>query len=146
MGLQERRVQEEFKKDDHVLLCQQINNAAGFDVEVEVDWDSLSEEGMSHIYKDSWTKLYYRTTIAALEAITVDDIGKATVKDHLKKIVFQNKSQNTLIKNSITFSDGVLTFDHRSTFNIPSPDHGENGDVLFQDFVQIIKKSLEEKM
>ena len=73
MGLAERRALKEYQEQEFIKLVDQIQRVAGFDVELDVEWDALAEDGMSHMYSENLTKVYFTPLIEGLQAITVDD-------------------------------------------------------------------------
>jgi hypothetical protein len=118
MGLGERRAAKNFETNQLPALKKEIDQAAGFDVPLEINWEQLSPEGQAHLYEESWTKVYFRPLVDALKAICVDDMGKEALKGALKKVVIKN-SQNVYYGDRIaTFEGGVLTLDHEPTTNI----------------------------
>ena len=114
MGLAERRAATNFKDNEFPALQQEINAAAGFDVPLEVKWDSLTQDGYTDQYNESATKLFFRPLIDALKAITVDDLGKDSLKASLKKIIISNEHDN-ISGNGFKFQNGELVIDHKFT-------------------------------
>lgn len=120
MGLTERRAQKEFQDSLFPALKAQIDKAAGFDVPIEVDWESLSVADYSHLYKEAWPKVYFDPTVEAIKAICVDDMGKEALKAKLKKIVIHNKHDISNGSRWASFDDasGTVTLDHSPVSNI----------------------------
>jgi len=118
MGLAERRVVKSFQEGTFKKLEKKINTAAGKTLAIEVDWDSLAEDGMSHLYEDSWSKIYFEPVIAALKNICSDDMGKEAVSDSLDTIVIKNKAGNFSPREWSSFKKKTLTLDHKPTSNI----------------------------
>lgn len=77
MGLAERRAVEQFKNDEWPGWKAQIDQAAGFEIPVDVAWDQLAVEDYAHSYASFFPKVYFEPLIEALNAITVDDLGKS---------------------------------------------------------------------
>src|SRR5215469_3742585 len=121
MGLAERRAVEQFKNDVYPSWKSQIDEAAGFDVPVEVAWDQLAVDEYASSYAEFFPKVYFEPLVAALKAITVDDIGKSAARDGLKKIVIKNTG-DFYSTSGFSFADGVLIIDHRPHANV---DYGE---------------------
>lgn len=118
MGLAERRAAKSFETNQLPALQKEIDQAAGFSVPLEINWEQLSPEGQAHLYEESWTKVYFRPLVEAFKAICVDDMGKEALKGALKKVVI-NSSQGVYSGEQIaTFEGGVLTLDHEPTTNI----------------------------
>lgn len=117
MGLTERRAAERFKNEDYPQWKSRIDDAAGFSVQVEVAWDELAVDGYADSYADFFPKVYFQPLVDALSAITIDEIGVTALREALKSIVIRNAGEYYSI-NGFTFTDGVLTMDHRSDCNV----------------------------
>jgi hypothetical protein len=117
MGLAERRAIEQFKNDMWPGLKAQIDEAAGFDVPVEVAWEQLAVNDYASSYSNFFPKVYFEPLITALKGVAVDDLGKAAVKEGLKKIVIQNEGNHSS-KAGFTFTNGILVLDHLPSSNV----------------------------
>src|SRR3954462_14206594 len=94
MGLAERRAQQEFETKHFPKLKKDVQSAAGFQVDVDVQWDTLHDDDASAQYAgDNWTKVYFTPLIDALKAVGADGLGKKELKDGLKKIVIRNTTK-----------------------------------------------------
>ena len=94
------------KNTDEAALVAKINATLGFSVPIEIDWDGFSKnlDDAQYITHDSYG---LPNLVKALSTITADDLGKAAIKDALKKIVIHlAKSDDT----SFTFDQGVITW------------------------------------
>jgi hypothetical protein len=118
MGLQERRAIKKFQDESFPGLKKKVDEAAAFEVEMVIDWDSLALEDMSHLYEESFSKIYFQTLIDGFKEICIDDLGKEALKKGLKKVVLCNKNGNYYGDSAITFENGVLTIDHLPTTNV----------------------------
>lgn len=118
MGLAEKRSSKEFADKEFPAWQKRLQDAAGFPVEVAVNWDQLSEDGMSHLFAEAWPKVYFAPIEQALKSITVDDMGKSALKTALKKINAVNVQGISDGGRCCTFSAGVLTIDHKPFTNI----------------------------
>jgi len=118
MGLAEKRVIKSFQEGTFKELVKKINTVAGKKLAVEVDWDSLAEDGMSHLYEDSWSKVYFEPVITALTSVCADDMGKKAVAGNLNKIVIKNEAGNFSPRSFSNFENKILTLDHKPTSNI----------------------------
>jgi hypothetical protein len=116
VGLAERRGVKNFQEQKYPALKQQIDAAAGFDVPVEVLWETLQAPEYAHLYDEAFTKVYFVPLIDALKAITIDDLGKDALKASLKKVVIKAEADTS--RGIYTFTDGVLTFDHPPVSNL----------------------------
>lgn len=111
MGLAERRATKSFQDTKFPGLKKSIDAAAGFPVDVEVKWETISPEGQSHLYDESWPKLYFVPVADALTSICRDDMGKEALKAALKKIVIQNTKDNSSSSYWCEFGGGTLTLE-----------------------------------
>jgi len=127
MGLAERRAAKEFETKRFPQLKKDIDEAAGFDVPVEVHWETLSKEGESHLYAESWPKVYFQPLVAALKGITFDDMGKEALKAGLKKIEIQNRSGAYYGDRMASFQNGTLLLDHEPHTNVDNIDERTDG-------------------
>lgn len=122
MGLAERRAVEHFKNDTYPDWRTKMTSAAGFDVPVEVSWTELAVADYADSYGDFFVKVYFQPLVDALNGITFDELGKTALREGLQKIVVHNSGQYSS-NTGITFTDGVLTFDHQPHVNV---DYGED--------------------
>jgi hypothetical protein len=117
MTLAERRALKEFETDQFPALKTRVEEAAGFPVPLEVQWDTLAVPGESRLYAESWPAVYFEPLIAGLATVCRDEIGREAVKGGLKKIVMQNTSGCVNADYWAHLEDGVLTLDHESLTN-----------------------------
>ncbi|MDQ7826935.1 MAG: hypothetical protein RDV48_29320 [Candidatus Eremiobacteraeota bacterium] len=118
MGLQERRAVKKFQDDIFPGLKKKVDEAAAFEVAMEIDWESLGIEEMTHLYEDSFPKVYFQPLINGFKEICIDDMGKEALRAGLKKVVICNRMGNYSAGSAINFDGGVLTIDHLPTTNI----------------------------
>lgn len=116
MGLAERRSAERFKNEDYPGWKARIDEAAGFEVPIEVAWDELAVLDYADMYAENFPAVYFQPLVDALSAIGADDMGKAALREGVSKIIVKNSGQY-FSPSGITFADGVLTFDHMSESN-----------------------------
>lgn len=112
MGLKEKRAAKNFEETKFPELKEGINTAAGFDVEMDVQWDKLATDGQDHLYDENWGQLYFLPIKNAFAEICQDDMGKEALKETLKKVVVTNEKDAYSPHSAITFEEGVLHFDH----------------------------------
>ncbi|HYF07027.1 MAG TPA: hypothetical protein VD970_05355 [Acetobacteraceae bacterium] len=136
MGLSERRAAAAFQQAGYPAIRSRIEAAAGFPVTVEVDWESLSAEGLSHLYDTSWPAVYFDPLIAALSDITRDAMGQDALRARLRRIVVRNREEIHSATMWARFEDGVLTLDHEPTTNI------HRGEDRAQALVQVLERGL----
>jgi hypothetical protein len=113
MGLAERRAAKNFEDHKYPDLKADVIRAAGFDVPIEVKWDSISLEDFSNLYEDSWPNVFFKPLIEAFKAITVDNLGKEALKNRLKEIVITYDGSN-----NVTFVGGKLTLSYHPVSNV----------------------------
>ena len=117
MTLAERRVVKEFERDHLPALKTRVEEAAGFPVPLEVQWDTLAVPGESRLYAECWPLVYFEPLTAGLATICRDEMGRQSVKSGLKKIVILNTSGCVYGDCWAHLEDGVLTLDHESLTN-----------------------------
>jgi hypothetical protein len=122
MGLAERRAAKQFETSQFPQLKKQIDEAAHFEVPVEVKWETLATDGSSHLYEECWPKVYFKPLSEALKAICIDDMGREALKGGLKKVIIQNTQDVSYADYMVGFVDGVLTLDHKPTTNVDDVD------------------------
>jgi hypothetical protein len=113
MGLAERRAIKGFAEGRYLKLKQEIDAAAGFEVPIEVNWDSMAAEGYAELYEEAFPKVYFRPLIDALKSITIDDLGKEAIQEGLKKIVIEDSGSSCP-----SFQLGVLKLSYHSVANL----------------------------
>jgi hypothetical protein len=114
LALPERRAVKEYQEKILPDLKKQLDAAAGFEVPIEVVWDSIALPGAAENYSapDYWTNIYFVPIIDALKAVAVDEDGKKALKEHLKKIVIKlvpDKAPASNYADGLTFTEGTLT-------------------------------------
>ncbi|MEL6195926.1 MAG: hypothetical protein AAFP04_14155 [Myxococcota bacterium] len=118
MGLKEKRAVKDFQDNHYAEQKAAIDESAGFSVEVEVDWDAIAKDGMSHLYAEAWPQVYFTPVVEALKSICADDMGREALKDALKKIEITNSGSVSSANQWASFSDGVIKLDHEPTTNL----------------------------
>lgn len=113
MGLAERRAVKGFQENKFPKLQQEVHQAAGFPVELDIRWDTLGVDDYAEMYEDAFVKVYFKPLIEALRAVACDDLGREALKEGLKKVVIRHTGTA-----DIAFSGGVLTFDHHPVSNL----------------------------
>ena len=112
MGLAERRATQEFQNKVFPGLKSRILDAAGFEVPIDVDWDSIADPNEARIYEEYWTKIFFEPLIGAFKVICVDDLGKQALQESLKKIEIVNTKSASNFRG-FSFADGILKLDHK---------------------------------
>ncbi|MBD1262096.1 hypothetical protein HZY62_15955 [Maribacter polysiphoniae] len=117
MGLKEKRIIKAFQNDLFPALETQINEAAGYAVPLDILWDTLMENRFSHLYNDTYPKIYFLPLVEAFKAICADEMGAGLLKAGLKKVIIVNENNEHNLQRAITFEDGVLKIDHSPVIN-----------------------------
>jgi len=118
MGLAEKRAIKEFQDTKYPDLIKEVHNACSFEVTLDIQWETLSKDGMAHLVSDAILKVYFQPIIGALKEICADDMGKEALRSSLKKIQFCNTKEAFSPAKAIFFVDGVLSIDHQPFSNI----------------------------
>lgn len=116
MGLAERRSVERFKNEDYPGWKSRIDEAAGFEVPIEVSWEELAVPDRHDRYAEDFPAVFFQPLLDAFAAIGADDMGKAALREGVSKVVIRNTDEY-FSPSGITFVGGVLTFDHKSDTN-----------------------------
>ena len=119
MGLAEKRIVKAFQEGPYKKYESQIHEVVGKEIEIEVNWDSLSKGGSSDLWEDSFPKVYFIPLIDALKSICADDMGKEAIAESLTKIIIENNG-NWSTSSWSSFSNGVLNLDADPVTNIDS--------------------------
>ena len=114
LALPERRALKQYQETKFPELQKSIQTAAGFEVPLEVKWDSIARpgEGASYLQDDYWTNIYFKPLAAALKGISGDEMGGKALKEKLKKIVItyeKNTAPVSNYPNGVSFEGGTLT-------------------------------------
>jgi hypothetical protein len=117
MGIAERRAAKDFETRRLPELKKQIDAAAGFEVPLELKWETIAQDGYANDYDMFFTNVYFKPLVQALQAIAIDDMGKEALKGALKKVIIQNTKENGNPFDMPSFADGVLTLDHSPSSN-----------------------------
>ncbi len=103
MGLTERRKIKELLEEVLPGREREIEEICGKVVPYEVDWDSLENDAAGLNFLDN---LSCHRLNMALRMICIDELGKAAVRDGLKRIRLKNVADPG--KRIVAFNDGVL--------------------------------------
>lgn len=121
-GLAERRAIATYQKDQYPALQKKIQQAAGFEVPVEVNWNSIALPGDAESYAqdDYFVKTIFQPIEMALADVAKDDMGKAALKEKLKKISIMYSEAGasaSAYKERVKFEGGVLSVNFRPYTN-----------------------------
>jgi phytoene/squalene synthetase len=118
MGLVEDRALEAFQTFAYPRLENQIQALVGFEIPIEVDWDSLAEGGFANVYTHNFTNVYFTPLIHALQQIAVDGQGREALRTRLQRIVVKNDSRNFEASALAVLEKGILILDHAPNSNV----------------------------
>jgi len=118
MGLREKKATKEFLDNRYESLKKQIDKEAGFDVKIDVDWDTLAVDDYAEAYDETWPKVYFQPIIKAFKEICSEDFAREALEEGLEKIVIHNHSDNYYASKWAVFKKGVLTLNHSPTTNV----------------------------
>ena len=95
MGLSERRAAKAYEENTYPALKKRINEAAGFDVPIDVHWDKIACDGEADRYQQDYyfTNTYFTLLIDAFTKIAGDAMGKQALQKGLKKVVITYDAQ-----------------------------------------------------
>jgi hypothetical protein len=122
LGLAERRAIAAYRQEQYPAIEQGIQQAAGFAVPVEVEWDQITLPGDAAYYArdDYFGKTIFEPLTAALRSITADAMGRDALRAKLQRIHvrFDEKTAPASnYPNGLAFRDGVLDINWRPYSN-----------------------------
>lgn len=114
LGLAERRALKAYQDGKYPELLKEIRAAAGFELEVEVVWETIAKLGQAESYGEPgyWTDIYFVPLAKALARIGQDEMGKTALQAGLKKVVVrldEASAPASNYPNGLTFEGGTLT-------------------------------------
>lgn len=117
MGLAEKRIVKTYQEGIYKTLVDEINTLGGYDLEFEVNWDSLSNNTYSHIWENTFSQIYFTPIINAFKEITADEMGKEALQESLKKVIIKDDKDNFSPSSAYSFENDTLIIDHSSYSN-----------------------------
>jgi hypothetical protein len=127
MTLAQRRILKDFEDNAFPALKTRVEEAAGFAVPIEVQWDTLAVPNEERLYDESWRQIYFEPLIAGLKEVGRDQMGKDALKSGVQKIVIQNVKGCLYGDCWATLAAGTLTLDHESVQNAHDVDARTKG-------------------
>ena len=118
MGLAERRAMKAYQENIFPEQLKRVHQAAGFEVPLEVEWESLCVDGRDYLFQESWTAVYFDSLVLAFESICSDDMGREALQASLKKVVLRNSGEGKYNAAGMSFEEGVLDIDHDPITNV----------------------------
>ncbi|GLS42980.1 hypothetical protein [Methylobacterium brachythecii] len=139
-GLAERRAITAYQQEKYPALLKAIQDAAGFAVPVEVNWDQLAVSGDAKYYADDgyFGKTIFEPLAAGLKEVGKDDMGRQALKAKLKsiRVRYDEKTSSSNYLGSLKFDGGVLDVNWRPFAN--TQDFKPRVDAV----VQMLEKNL----
>ncbi|MCO7252216.1 hypothetical protein [Pseudoalteromonas sp. Ps84H-4] len=117
MGLREKKAAREFEKNRFDSLKRQIFEAAKFEFDIEVNWETLAIDDYAHLYDQTWPMIYFEPTIKAFKEMCSDKFSKEAIEEDLKKLIIQNYGNVHNANHFATYSKGILTLNHSPILN-----------------------------
>ena len=117
MGLAERRGIKDFQDKHFIGHKAEIDEAAGFEVPLDVDWDSIAAPGYGHMYDIAFAKVYFQPLVLAFRDVCRDEMGRTALGAGLTRVAIKN-SDRFYGGDSVACDEGVLTIDHKPVTNI----------------------------
>ncbi len=118
MGLIEDRATADFRTYAYPRLEQQIRHLVGYDIGIDVKWDSLVEVGMAHVITHNLTNVFFIPLVQALQQVTVDAVGRDALLTRLGRIEIKNENGNTDSAMFATVEERVLILNHAPNSNV----------------------------
>ena len=114
LALPERRALKQYQDTKLPALQKSINEAAKFDVPLEINWGAIAQKGQADSYMedDYFTNVYFVPLANALKQITSDSMGAESLKAKLKKVVItydESTAPASNYPNGVKFDNGTLT-------------------------------------
>lgn len=118
MGLAQRRIVAEFKEKEFPKWKSQIDAAAGFEVGLEVLWDTLAHDDYEdrNQYFQWFEQVYFRPLLTVIKNICVDEMGKTAFREHVKKITVDGSEGSGSHHSS--FEEGHFRIMHKAYSNV----------------------------
>lgn len=117
MGLREKKAAREFEENRFDSLKRQIFEAAKFEFDIEVNWETLAIDDYAHLYDQTWPMIYFEPTIKAFKEMCSDEFSKEAIEEDLKKLIIQNYGNVHNANHFATYSKGILTLNHSPILN-----------------------------
>lgn len=121
-SLAERRAIAVFEKDSFPALHKSVQTAAGFEVPIKVDWNSLALPGDDKYYgqDDYLVKTVFTPLENAMKDIARDEMGKQALREKLQAINIhytEAGSPASAYKDRVKFEAGTLDVNFRPFTN-----------------------------
>ncbi|MCY1036512.1 hypothetical protein OV207_34065 [Corallococcus sp. BB11-1] len=134
MGLAERRASAQYQQNVFPVWQKKFNDLLGYPLEIEVDWPTMGEDGLAHLFEWGMNVIYFEPLMLALQAIAVDDFSKQALRDGFKKYYVSGVEP----ENRVFFSFSDKTLFYQLKFGGNENDLPDRRDRL----VQLLEKNL----
>lgn len=126
-SLAERRAITAYQEGPYVEQLKAIQAAAGFEVPVDVQWNSIALPDQSQNYTQDgfWKQVYFTPLEKAFASVAVDDMGKQALKAKLSKVVVRYDEATAPSSNypeGVAFDGGVLSLNFKPYTNVDDVD------------------------
>jgi hypothetical protein len=117
MGLQQKRIIQEYQETVFPGWKKQFDEACGFEIPMEVRWETMQSDDRDkkENYFPYYDEVYFRPLLSAFKGLCSDQMGKDAVKAGVKKIVIESIQGGGTQQSS--FNDGVFSLKHNFTAN-----------------------------
>ncbi|BDD07298.1 hypothetical protein AUTU_47810 (plasmid) [Aureibacter tunicatorum] len=106
-----------FAENKYPDYKQQILDVVGYELEIDVDWDSLAKDGNVDQYELSIPDVYFAPVLKVFKDVCQDDMGKEALQEVVKKIEFKNENDIWSARDWVKLKGDVLILDHETTTN-----------------------------
>ena len=144
LGEDEREGVEKFKSEKLPELQKNIDDAAGFAVPLEINWDQIAGKGQASSYnlEAYWEKPIFIPLAQIFAKLGKDKIGKSNLSK-IKKVVLmydekKKKTTGVSYENNVTYANGVVTL------NLQPYSNGDPSDI--EEKVKFISRFLNSKI
>ena len=137
MGLPQKRILKDFQDNAYPDLLKKLQSAAGFEVPVEVKWDTMMSDKYEkkEQYFEWYNKVYFQSLTETFSNLTKDDMGREALKGGLKKVILESSPEHSTFRGT-TFKDGILHVKHSFHTNV------DNVRERVEAWTKLLEKSL----
>lgn len=108
MGLAEKRLAESIKANELPAFQTKINEIAGYELKIEVDWDTFTAYDENPLNR--LVSVMFETIEFVISKICVDEMGKEALKEKLNTIHLINTDDFDSMKMELKDKEFYLTF------------------------------------
>lgn len=117
MNLRERRALKSFQEELYPTWAEQLQSVAKYEIALELDWEKMTktkedeDQDWSHVYDESWPKVYFEPVVLAFQDITADEMGQEALKSKIKKLKITNSGRYFHGKDGYSIDGDTLVVD-----------------------------------